>query len=127
MSSASNALVKRRSAGRSWSCRIAGARACSRRAGEPPRPRKGPPPQLIRRRCGSSVGIPLVAIALFVLLWSRLSAGIETSLGRIPGPAAVWGQTQSLWADHLAEREKRTAFYERQSVRNAARWLKIRR
>jgi nitrate/nitrite transport system permease protein len=68
-----------------------------------------------------SVGIPLVAIALFLLVWSRLSAGIDTSLGKIPGPVAVWEQTQALWADHLAEREKRVAFYERQKTRNAAR------
>jgi nitrate/nitrite transport system permease protein len=68
-----------------------------------------------------TLGIPFVAIALFLLLWSRLSAGIETSLGRIPGPMAVVAQTQALWADHLAEREKRVAFYERQKERNAAR------
>ncbi len=69
----------------------------------------------------SNIGIPLVAIAIFLTLWSRLSAGIETSLGRIPGPMAVLEQTQALWSDHLAEREKRVAFYERQKVRNAVR------
>ena len=69
----------------------------------------------------SNVGIPLVAIAIFLTVWSRLSAGIETSLGRIPGPMAVWSQTQALWSDHLAEREKSVAFHERQKVRNAAR------
>jgi nitrate/nitrite transport system permease protein len=68
-----------------------------------------------------TAGIPFVAIALFLLLWSRLSAGIETSLGTIPGPSAVWAQTRALWADHLAEREKRVAFYERQSERNSKR------
>jgi nitrate/nitrite transport system permease protein len=68
-----------------------------------------------------NVGIPLLAIALFLLVWSRLSAGIETSLGQIPGPAAVAAQVQALWSDHLAEREKRTAFYERQKQRNAVR------
>lgn len=68
-----------------------------------------------------SVGIPAVAIVLFLFIWSRLSSGIETSLGNIPGPAAVWSQAQALWADHLAEREKRDAFYQRQEQRNAAR------
>jgi nitrate/nitrite transport system permease protein len=68
-----------------------------------------------------NVGIPLAAIAIFLLVWSRLSSGIETSLGQIPGPAAVFAQTQALWSDHLAEREKRVAFYERQKQRNAAR------
>jgi nitrate/nitrite transport system permease protein len=68
-----------------------------------------------------NVGIPLTAIALFLLVWSRLSSGIETSLGRIPGPTAVAAQAQALWSDHLAEREKRAAFYERQKQRNAER------
>jgi nitrate/nitrite transport system permease protein len=68
-----------------------------------------------------TVGIPLVAIAIFLFLWSKLSSGIETSLGKIPGPAVVWSQTQALWSDHLAEREKEVAFYERQRTRNAAR------
>lgn len=88
---------------------------------EPARPKKGPTPQAVLRSVWNNVGIPFVAIALFLFMWSRLSAGIETSLGRIPGPVAVWGQAQALWADHLAEREKRAAFYERQDVRNAAR------
>ena len=66
------------------------------------------------------VGIPAVSIALFLLLWGRLSANVETSLGQIPGPTAVWQQAQTLWADHLAERARAAAFYERQTARNAA-------
>jgi nitrate/nitrite transport system permease protein len=77
--------------------------------------------QAVLKSIWHNVGIPFVAIALFLFMWSRLSAGIETSLGRIPGPVAVWGQTQALWADHLAEREKGAAFYERQKARNATR------
>jgi nitrate/nitrite transport system permease protein len=68
-----------------------------------------------------TVGVPVVAIAIFLLVWSRVSAGIQTSLGQIPGPIAVWEQAQALWGDHLAERAKAAAFYERQKVRNAAR------
>jgi nitrate/nitrite transport system permease protein len=75
----------------------------------------------VARKVWHSVGIPLLAIIIFLVIWSRLSAGIETSLGNIPGPGAVWGQTQALWSDHLAEREKRAAFYERQEKRNAER------
>jgi nitrate/nitrite transport system permease protein len=73
------------------------------------------------KAAGRNVGIPLAAIVIFLLIWSRLSAGIETSLGQIPGPSAVFAQAQALWSDHLAEREKRTAFYERQKQRNADR------
>jgi nitrate/nitrite transport system permease protein len=65
--------------------------------------------------------IPFAAILLFLMLWSALSARIQTSLGQIPGPAAVWSQAQALWADHRAERAKADAFYERQEKRNAER------
>jgi nitrate/nitrite transport system permease protein len=87
----------------------------------PNRAKNGMSARAVLKTLWSNVGIPLVAIAVFLFMWSRLSAGIETSLGRIPGPMAVLAQTQALWADHLAEREKRTAFYERQTARNAAR------
>ena len=87
----------------------------------PERARRLPPAPVLAGILWRTVGVPVVAIAIFLLLWSRLSAGIQTSLGQIPGPLAVWQQTHVLWSDHLAEREKATAFYERQKVRNAAR------
>jgi nitrate/nitrite transport system permease protein len=67
------------------------------------------------------IGVPLLAVVLFLLVWSRLSAGIETSLGRIPGPVDVWRQAQTLVVDHQAERAKASAFYARESARRAAR------
>lgn len=70
------------------------------------------------------LGVPMVAIAIFLLAWSQVSARIETSLGRIPGPVAVWQQTQALWADHKAERAKAAAFYERQAKRSADKLAK---
>jgi len=66
------------------------------------------------------VGVPALAILAFLLLWSRVSAGVETSLGQIPGPTAVWQQAQTLWAEHQAERARAAAFYERLEARNAA-------
>jgi nitrate/nitrite transport system permease protein len=65
------------------------------------------------------VGIPAVTMLLFLFAWSRLSASVETSLGRIPGPVAVWQQANALWADHTAERARAAAFYARQAARNA--------
>jgi len=44
---------------------------------------------------------------------------VKTSLGLLPGPAQVWEQAGNLWTDHLAERAKARAFYERQEKRNA--------
>jgi nitrate/nitrite transport system permease protein len=66
-----------------------------------------------------SVGVPAIVIAAFLFAWSRASANIETTLGVIPGPAAVWEQSIVLWDDHVAERARATAFYERQAQLNA--------
>jgi len=66
-------------------------------------------------------GVPIVAMLVFLFLWSQMSSRIVTSLGAIPGPVAVWHQVGVLWADHSAERDKRTAFYARQDKRNADR------
>jgi nitrate/nitrite transport system permease protein len=67
-----------------------------------------------------SVGVPIMALAVFLFAWSRASANIETTLGVIPGPVAVWQQSLALWNDHVAERANAAAFYERQARRNAA-------
>jgi nitrate/nitrite transport system permease protein len=65
-----------------------------------------------------TVAVPLIAILAFLVLWDRVSAGIETSLGRIPGPAAVWAQTGTLWNQYRAETARESAFYLRQASRN---------
>jgi nitrate/nitrite transport system permease protein len=62
--------------------------------------------------------IPLTGIVVFLLAWGALAPQVQTSLGAIPGPVAVWEQAGGLWQDHLAERGKETAFYERQDARN---------
>jgi nitrate/nitrite transport system permease protein len=80
---------------------------------------RGENPSAQMRDLWRLLGIPIVAIMLFMFGWSRLSANIETSLGKIPGPIAVWQQSGALWADHKAERQKAEAFYERQAKRNA--------
>jgi len=79
----------------------------------------GEDPRAHMRQLWLDLGAPLVAIAAFLLVWSQVSQGIQTSLGTIPGPAAVWEQTKALWADHQVQREKAAAFYERQEKRNA--------
>jgi nitrate/nitrite transport system permease protein len=66
-----------------------------------------------------SLGVPLIATCIFLVGWSRASANIETTLGVIPGPAAVWEQSIALWNDYRAERARADAFYERQARRNA--------
>jgi nitrate/nitrite transport system permease protein len=72
------------------------------------------------RELWRELGVPLAAIAIFLLAWAQLAARIETSLGGIPGPAAVWQQARELVTEHRAERERRAEFYARQEARNAA-------
>ena len=67
-----------------------------------------------------AVGVPLLAVLLFLAAWSQASRAIETTLGHVPGPVAVWRQTLALWADHAAERGRAADFYHRQAQRNAA-------
>jgi nitrate/nitrite transport system permease protein len=68
-----------------------------------------------------TVGIPLLAVGIFLMLWSVLAAQVQTSLGVLPGPAKVWEQAMVLVDEHKVEREKEVAFYERQEKRNAAK------
>jgi len=65
------------------------------------------------------IGVPVLAILVFTGLWSWGASSIQTSLGAIPGPVAVWAETKSLAADHYKEKAKEVAFYKRQEVRNA--------
>jgi nitrate/nitrite transport system permease protein len=72
------------------------------------------------RELWRQLGVPLCAVAAFLVAWSFLAARIETSLGGIPGPTAVWREAGALVAEHQAERTKRAEFYARQAARNAA-------
>lgn len=72
----------------------------------------------------SSFVLPLVAIAIFLGLWSASAKQVQTSLGQLPGPVAVFQQASNLVDEHVAEREKEAAFYQRQEKRNAAKLAK---
>lgn len=65
------------------------------------------------------MGVPIIAFMFFLLMWDWSAAKVQTSLGAIPGPTAVWSQAESLVEDHYKEKEKEEAFYQRQEVRNA--------
>lgn len=65
------------------------------------------------------LGVPLLAIAIFLGMWAWLAPKVQTSLGALPGPVQVWQQAENLWTDHVAERAKERAFFERQQKRNA--------
>jgi nitrate/nitrite transport system permease protein len=81
----------------------------------------GDRPQAQAKAIWNTLMVPLIAIAVFLALWAALAPRVVTSLGAIPGPAAVAEQAGVLWQDHLAERDKEAAYYERQEERNAAK------
>ena len=66
------------------------------------------------------LGIPLLSIGVFLALWAAAAPQVQTSLGAIPGPVQVWDQVVVLAKDHVAERAKQAAFYQRQESRNAS-------
>ncbi|MEL6583720.1 MAG: ABC transporter permease [Pseudomonadota bacterium] len=66
------------------------------------------------------LGVPIVAIAVFLMLWGTLAPRVQTSLGAIPGPAAVWEQVEVLHGEAQSTWESEREFYERLNARNQA-------
>ncbi|SES14502.1 nitrate/nitrite transport system permease protein [Tranquillimonas rosea] len=64
------------------------------------------------------LGVPLVAIAGFLALWAILAPQVQTSLGAIPGPAAVWTETVNLHEDAQRKAQRKATFQERVDERN---------
>ena len=56
------------------------------------------------------LGVPLVAIAAFLVLWGTLAPQVQTSLGAVPGPAQVWSEAVNLHADAQAKAAKQAKF-----------------
>lgn len=81
----------------------------------------GGDPREAARAAMLAVGVPLLAFALFLALWSVLAARIHTSLGTVPGPVQVVQQAKALWGEHLEERARRAEFEAREDARLAER------
>lgn len=75
------------------------------------------------RQLGLIMGVPILAFALFLGLWNVTASRVNTSLGTIPGPAAVWGELAGLVDEHFAEQAKIDEFYQRQQARNKAKLI----
>ena len=56
------------------------------------------------------LGVPLLAIAAFLMLWATLAPTVQTSLGAIPGPQQVWTEAVNLHEDAVAKGESRAKF-----------------
>ncbi|MGZ5008283.1 MAG: ABC transporter permease, partial [Methylobacter sp.] len=78
----------------------------------------GENPSVQIRQLWLVMGVPILAFMVFLGLWSFSASKINTSLGAIPGPVAVWHEAAGLLDDHFAERDKEAAYYQRQKDRN---------
>jgi len=56
------------------------------------------------------LGVPLLAIFLFLIAWGTLAPKVQTSLGAVPGPAQVWTEAVNLHEDAQAKAAKREKF-----------------
>jgi nitrate/nitrite transport system permease protein len=65
------------------------------------------------------VGVPVAAIVVFFGAWAALAPKIKVSFGALPGPVSVIEEAKNLYKEHLSERDKAAAFYERQAERKA--------
>ena len=79
----------------------------------------GEEPQEQVRQLTRTMGVPILSIGVFLILWSSLAASIDTSIGSVPGPAQVWTEAKNLVADHQAERQKEVDFYVRMEALKA--------
>lgn len=67
------------------------------------------------------LGLPILGIAIFMLIWQGAANQVHTSLGQFPGPTQVLVQAKGLYAEYREDKEHEAAFYERQNKRNADR------
>jgi len=65
--------------------------------------------------------LPAVGLIVFVGLWSLVAKSVDTSLGKFPGPTAVYLQAKVLIGEHYEQADKADAFYQRQQARNEKR------
>jgi nitrate/nitrite transport system permease protein len=78
----------------------------------------GDNPRAQGREIWRLLGVPLLAILAFLMVWAVSAPRVVTSLGAIPGPAAVWEQAGELHADAVAKGEREAVFLERLAERN---------
>ncbi|MGE0268198.1 MAG: ABC transporter permease [Candidatus Omnitrophota bacterium] len=70
------------------------------------------------------IGVPLVAIMVFLVLWGASASRIQTSLGEVPGPIQVFEAGKQLMAEHSQEKLKEKEFYQQQEKRNVEKLQK---
>lgn len=81
----------------------------------------GDSPRLQLKELWQELAVPVLALGALLLAWGAAAPHIQTSLGSVPTPGAVWTEARSLVAEHYAERQRADEFYARQRQRNATK------
>tara|TARA_R110000782_G_scaffold78276_5_gene155184 strand:+ start:67449 stop:68504 length:1056 start_codon:yes stop_codon:yes gene_type:complete len=63
---------------------------------------------------------PVSGLLIFIAAWAVLAPQVDTSLGTLPGPAAVAEQGVALYDDFIASQDAKAQFYAQQDARNEA-------
>jgi nitrate/nitrite transport system permease protein len=58
-----------------------------------------------------NIGVPVLAMLIFLGAWSWVAGHVKVSFGTVPGPEAVWTQAGVLWNSYRAERAQEADFY----------------
>jgi nitrate/nitrite transport system permease protein len=62
---------------------------------------------------------PLLGIGVFLFLWHVGASGVQTSLGKLPGPVDVLEQAGGLYQEYRDEHAREAEFYREQETRKA--------
>jgi len=79
----------------------------------------GDNPRVQMKQVWRELGVPVLAILVFLMGWSVLAPKVQTSLGAIPGPSQVWAEVIVLHQDAQAKAAKKEKHYKRVDERNA--------
>lgn len=74
----------------------------------------GQAPGKLLRKGAVQLGIPLVAFAVFLAVWTLAARGVVTKYGALPSPAHVWREWTLLVADHRETRARARTFEQEQ-------------
>ena len=71
------------------------------------------------QRWARQLGLPVIGVLVFIVLWGLVADHIHTALGTFPGPAAVAEQSDQLYHEYEREQQRKAQFYAMQAQRNA--------
>ncbi len=77
------------------------------------------PPECWAKIILAQLGLPLLALSVFLGLWSHFLAGLDVGFATMPGPSDVWKAAAGLYQDHQTERQRQADFYRRQDERRS--------